>query len=308
MSNRWMVTGANGNLGRKLVRELVEAGEEVVAVVRSDHAADTVRKAVPDGTAIDVQIIDYTDVSALRAASQGVSSVVHLVGIIKEGGGATYYDAHEASVTALVEALSDRAEVHVTYLSIVGSRPDSENACLASKGEAEGILARANNPSCILRVPMVLGEDDYVSLGLRKRVLSGKASGFRMASLEQPIYSGDVTRAIVQAASLRVDESLDLGGPEILTRAELSVRAGQVFGRAVKIQSIPIGLGRLLASVLNTLLSNPPITPAMLEILDHDDRIDNAKALGALQISELTPLDDMLRATIDCPELADSPS
>ena len=307
MSKRWMVTGANGNLGRKLVRELVNAGEEVVAVVRSERAANTIREAVADGT-VDIRIIDYTDVTALRTASEGVSSVVHLVGIIKEGGGATYYDAHEASVTALVEALSDRPNVHITYLSIVGSHPDSENACLASKGNAESILVSANNPACILRVPMVLGEDDYVSLGLRKRVLSGKASGFRMASLEQPIYSGDVTRAIVQAAKLNVDHGLDLGGPEVLTRAELSIRAGQVFGRPVKIQSLPIGLGKLMAGVLSGLLSNPPITPAMLEILDHDDHIDNSSALNALDMSELTPLDEMLKVTIDCPELTNSAS
>ena len=300
-----MVTGANGNLGRKLVRELVNAGEEVLAVVRSERAANTIRETVADAT-VDIKIIDYTDVTALRTASEGVSSVVHLVGIIKEGGGATYYDAHEASVTALVEAVSDRPDIHVTYLSIVGSHPDSENACLASKGNAEIILVSADNPVCILRVPMVLGEDDYVSLGLRKRVLSGKASGFRMASLEQPIYSGDVTRAIVQAAKLNVDQGLDLGGPEVLTRAELSIRAGQVFGRSIKVNSLPIGLGKLLASVLNGLLSNPPITPAMLEILDHDDRIDNSPALSALDISKLTPLDEMLKATIDCPELADS--
>ena len=94
MSKRWMVTGANGNLGRKLVRELVNAGEEVVAVVRSERAANTIREAVADGT-VDIRIIDYTDVTALRTASEGVSSVVHLVGIIKEGGGATYYDAHQ---------------------------------------------------------------------------------------------------------------------------------------------------------------------------------------------------------------------
>ena len=281
-----MVTGANGNLGRKLVRELTNAGEEVLAVVRSERAANTIREAVENPESIAIEIIDYTDVAALRALSRDIAFVVHLVGIIKEGGGATYADAHEASVSALVDALADRPDIHITYLSIVGSHPDAENACLASKGRAEAILSKAVNPACVLRVPMVLGEDDYVSIGLRKRVLSGKASGFRMASLEQPIYSGDVIQAITQAAKGRVDLSLDLGGPETLSRGELSRRAGSVFGRDVKIQSLPIGLGKLLASTLSKFLSNPPITPAMLEILDHDDKIDNEPALTAL---EMTP-------------------
>ena len=32
MSKKWMITGANGNLGRKLVSELCLNGEEVIAV------------------------------------------------------------------------------------------------------------------------------------------------------------------------------------------------------------------------------------------------------------------------------------
>lgn len=303
MSKKWMVTGANGNLGRKLVRELCQDGESVVAVVRSERAAETVRNSVTDKALLDVKIIDYTDVQALRAASENVESVVHLVGIIKEGGGATYFDAHEASVSALVEALGDSAETHITYLSIVGSHPESTNICLASKGKAEAILNQGNNPVCVLRVPMVLGEEDYVSTGLRQRVLSGKASGFRMASLEQPIYAGDVTKAIRHAASSSLNANLDLGGPEILTRAELSIRAGQVFGRTVKVSSLPIGVGKLVARLLAKVMANPPITPAMLDILDHDDQIDNGPALAALGMSGLTSLDDMLKRTLSCPEL-----
>ena len=306
MAKKWVVTGANGNLGRKLVRELAEAGEAVVAVVRSERAAKTIRDFVSKAHDLEIQIIDYTDVAALRGVSEDASYVVHLVGIIKEGGGATYHDAHELSVGALVEALSDRPDVHITYLSIVGSHPESQNACLASKGKAEAILAASPNPVCVLKVPMVLGEDDYVSIGLQKRVLSGKATGFRMASIEQPIYAGDVTRAIQCAAARTVDESLELGGPEALSRAELSVRAGQIFSRDVSISSLPIGLGKLLASVLNAMLSNPPITPAMLDILDHDDQIDNTQALAALGLTELTSLDQMLQLTLSSPELTQS--
>jgi hypothetical protein len=49
-----------------------------------------------------------------------------------------------------------------------------------------------------------------------------------------------------------------------------------------------------LARGLEALLANPPVTPAMLEVLDHDDRVDPGAACRRLGI-ELTPLDEMLR-------------
>jgi hypothetical protein len=43
-------------------------------------------------------------------------------------------------------------------------------------------------------------------------------------------------------------------------------------------------------------LANPPVTRAMLGVLEHDDRIDQAPAAEQLGL-ELTPLDDTLRFT-----------
>ncbi len=290
-----MITGANGNLGRRLVAELaVENDNEVLAVVRSERAAAT----IASHEAVTTKVLSYTDVPALSAACADADCVVHLVGIIKEGGGATYQDAHEASTTALCEALQDRPDVHVSYLSIVGSEPHATNTCLASKGRAEKILQEAPNPACTIRVPMVLGEQDYVSGSLRQRVLKEKAVGFRMASLEQPIFAGDVTAAIRAGAAGRINAGIDLGGPEVLSRADLSRRAGAVFDRTVRVRSLPVALGKMLATLLQAVMSNPPITPAMLEILDHDDNVDNTNAFTTLGISDQTSLDEMLRIAL----------
>lgn len=299
MSNNWVITGANGNLGRRLISTLAASQDRVTAVVRSARAAETIVASLQGLSAeasarVQTQVLNYTDDEALGQACEVADYVVHLVGIIKEGAGTTYADAHEASTDALCAALASRSEVHVTYLSIFGSRPDSDNPCLASKGRAEERLRQLPNPVCVLRVPMVLGEDDYVSQALRGRVLKGQATGFRMASLEQPLFAGDVVRAVLAAAAHRVDQSLDLGGPEVLSRAELSRRAGAVFGREVATRSLPIVLGKLLAGILEGVSSNPPVTRAMLEILDHDDEIDNAEAIAALQLGELTSVDEML--------------
>ncbi len=298
---KWLITGANGNLGRNLISALLadaEGDDEIVAVVRSERAAGTIVKAVgePLPDRLTIKQLLYTDVEALREACRGAERVVHLVGILKEGGGATYEEAHEASVEALVAALAG-ADAHFTYLSIVGSTPTSSNACLASKGRAEALLRAGEMPSCVLRVPMVLGAGDYASFALASRAKKSSSTGFRMESLEQPIYADDVVRAIRQAATLRVDAALDLGGPEVLTRAALTERAAAALGNKTRVRSLPRGLGFALAGLLG-LLPNPPVTRAMLEVLDHDDDVDSKVALEALQMEGLTPLDETLRAVL----------
>ena len=45
-------------------------------------------------------------------------------------------------------------------------------------------------------------------------------------------------------------------------------------------------------------MADPPVTRAMLGVLDHDDNINVDKALRLLEIDKLTPLDVMLRKAL----------
>ena len=295
--NKWLITGANGNLGTRLIADLLSnGGNEVVAVVRSERAAQRVRGLVSGGLTgrLQVEVLDYADEEALRSVAVGCQQAVHLVGILKATAAASYVAAHEESCTALTRALAGSTVAHLTYLSIVGSSPGASNTCLASKGRAEQICLQGALPCAVLRVPMVLGEGDYASFALRKRASSSISFTFRAASLEQPIYAGDVVQAIRAAADQTLTGVVDLGGPEVLTRRSLTQRAGAVLGFSPKLISLPMGLGLLMAGVLEKISDNPPVTRAMLEVLDHDDQIDPAPALQTLGISRLTALDDML--------------
>ncbi len=299
----WLITGANGNLGKRLIEVLLEdPATEVKAVVRSERAAATIRDISLDPAAasrLSMQIVDYHDVEALRGAAAGCDRAVHLVGILKETRSATYTDAHEASCEALTRALDGSTVAHLTYMSIVGSTPGEDNACLASKGRAEAICRAGATPCCVLRVPMVLGEGDYASFALGKRARSARSFTFRADSLEQPIYAGDVVRAIKAAGTSCLNTSLDLGGPEVLTRRALTLRAAHVLGMPEPLViSLPISVGMSIAWVMATLLANPPVTPAMLGVLDHDDEIDPQAALDALGIDSLTGLEEMLKAVL----------
>jgi uncharacterized protein YbjT (DUF2867 family) len=299
-----LVTGANGNLGRQLIGRLCDLSDEdggtrpmVRALVRSEAAAARVRD-LPAACPPEVIVGDYTDPDSMRKAMLDCTGVVHLVGIIKEGRGATYTSAHEETCRVLETVAAEGVCRRIVYLSIFGSHAAAPNACLKSKGRAEQILLEGRVPSTIIRVPMVLGPDDFASASLRVQ-----AQGRWVAlvgggkTLQQPIDSRDVVNAIVAALTddSRAMHSLDLCGPECLEHRELLARVAALHGKSPRIIPIPESLARIFASALERISADPPITRPMLEILERDDRLDEIPCCEELGIS-LTPLSETLRA------------
>jgi NADH dehydrogenase len=289
-----VITGANGHLGRRLINAL--GGQiPVRALVRSEQAALQIRQLSLD-VPPEVQLVDYLNPHSMRAALDGSTAVVHLVGIIRETADNRYQQAHEESCRVLAEAADSAGAERIVYLSILGAAPDARNACLASRGRAEALLCRGRVPALILRVPMVLGEDDFASRALARRARRGVNLVLRGSSLEQPIYAGDVVRAMKAGLELPLDgaRTLDLAGPESLSRTELTRRAAAVAGRRTRVVSLPLFPAMGVARVLELVSRRPPVTRAMLGVLDHDDRIDPSPAAEALGIA-LTPLPETLR-------------
>ena len=300
---RVLITGANGHLGRRLLTRLASE-RPLRAVVRSERAARQVADT-RGAPAVETMVLDYGDVAALTRAAEGCTHAVHLVGILKEDPTRRYVDAHQGTTRALALAAAARGLRRVVYLSILGSHPDAENACLASKGRAEQILLEAKTPALVLRVPMVLGEGDFASRALRGQARSRLVPLLRGgASREQPIYAGDVVEAIVAGVTRPGldDVALDLAGPEQLSRRELLARCAVLHGARPRVLPVPLGANLALAFLLEKLLANPPVTRAMLGVLDHDDDVDVAQACQRLGLA-LTPLDVVLRRCVG-PEAA----
>jgi NADH dehydrogenase len=297
-SARTLVTGANGRLGRRLLRALAASHPDAVprAIVRSRAAADALAN-LGGAPRVEVFTADPTDAGALETAAAGCARVAHLVGILKETPTSRYVDAHERSCAALARAAEAAGVRRIVYLSILGADAESGNACLGSKGRAERILLEGKVPTTVLRVPMVPGPGEIAA-----RALVGRASGGVAwlvgggASLEQPIDADDLMRGILRA----LDDPggghkvLDLAGPESLPRRELVARAAARLGRpAPRVAPVPYALAKALAALCE-LLPSPPVTRAMLDVLEHDDRVDPAPACRALGLT-LTPLDETLR-------------
>ncbi len=220
--------------------------------------------------------------------------------MLKETPTQRYADAHEGTARALATAATGGALRRIVYLSILGADANSPNACLASKARAEVILLEAPLATTVLRLPMVLGGDDPASWALRARARSRMVPLVRGgASLEQPIDARDVLAAIAAALArpALAGRVLDVAGPESLPRRDLVRRAAALLGNAPRIVPIPLALVRSFAALAERISASPPLTTAMLDVLEHDDRVDAKLACDALGIT-LTPLDDTLRRVV----------
>ena len=300
MTDPVLLTGANGHLGRLVIRALTEdpaSDATVRAVVRSERAAKSLDD-LPAPERRQVEIVDYTDRRGLAEVARGCGVAIHLVGILKQTRANRYEDAHERPAQALSVACADAGVGRIVHTSIHGAHPESTNGCLASRGRADDILLASPVPAVILRVPMVLGPGDAASDALRRQATSGKASLVRGgATMEQPIAAADVVKALLAATQPSVpgDTVIELGGPEALSHRQLVERTAAVLGTEVSFGSTPLFAAQAFAWLAETFSSNPPLTRDMLGVLEQDDVIDPVPACKRLGI-ELTPLDDALRA------------
>jgi uncharacterized protein YbjT (DUF2867 family) len=291
-----LVTGANGRLGRSLIRA-VAGRRPVRALVRSERAAATLRE-LPAELRPEIVQVDWSDAIALAKAGAGASDWVHLVGILKETRNSRYVDAHERAASALASAAREAGARRVVAMSILGAAPESSNACLASKGRADATLLAGAVPATVLRVPMVLGPGEAGAFALRAQATAPISFLVRGgATLEQPIDARDLVRALERALEADVERSaLDLAGPESLSHRALVERVAALLGREPRIVPLPLGAVRALAFCFERLLAEPPLTRAMLGVLEHDDRIDPLPAARRLGV-DLTPLASTLSWT-----------
>ncbi len=247
--NRVAITGANGFVGRQVVRQTVAAGWDTRGVVRSEAAAEAV--AALGGEPV---VIMGRDPDALALALEGCRAIVHLAQIGAERGGRTYQEVN-VGFTERVLVAAERAGVpRIVYFSGLGvahygMTRRCTNPYFLSKLTAETILFRSSLECTVFRPSYLLGAGD----GLLTTVLRAMEGGelerpgdgaYRM----QPLAVSDAA-ALVLAAIARPPGAFpavfDLVGPEPVRYAELLDRLAAVFrsqgrGDRLRVREVPV--------------------------------------------------------------------
>ncbi len=279
--------GGGGFLGRYVAQELLARGARVRIAQRRPRDAWFLK---PLGGLGQIQFVaaDITLRDTIDRATEGSDAVVNLVGILK----GDFHAVHVKGAQTVAQAAS-RAEARAfVQVSALGADPRSPSAYGRSKAAGERVALEAFPGATILRPAILFGrEDRFVNrfAGMIARasivpVLRGKARF-------QPAYVVDVAAAVAAALGdpgRHGGHVYELGGPDIVTMAELHRWIARQIGREPSFVEIADPIGALIAML--GALPGAPITSDQWRMLRRDNVVTaGAEGFAALGIAP-TPL------------------
>lgn len=295
-AHRQIVTvfGASGFIGRHLTSRLAKSGWVVRAVCRDPEAANFMRIMGDVG-----QVIPWggniRDPKSVRAALEGASAAVNLVGILYESGAATFDAIHHQGSKTIAETAAALGITNFVQMSALGASLKSDADYAVTKAQGEAAVMAAIPTARVVRPSVVFGaEDNFFNqfAGLCRispflpvmgapafpKISLGGELGINIDLLGdggpkfQPVFVGDVVGAIV--ACLEDDDTegqvYELAGPTVYSFADLMRLVLSVTERKRILLPIPFWLAGMKAFFLEK-LPKPLLTTDQVRLMQTDN-------------------------------------
>ena len=244
-----LVVGGNGFIGQHLCDRLVDSGHDVTALARTPTPDD-----VPDG--VDTAVGNVTAYDSIEPAFEGRDAVVNLVALSplrKPKGGNERHDAvHRRGTKHCIEAATEHDVDRFVQLSALGADPDGDTHYIRAKGRAEEHVRESSLDWTIFRPSVIFGDGgEFVSFTrkLTPPVLAPLPGGGKTQF--QPLHVDALVAMLTGALSDddHVGETYEVGGPEVLTLADVARMSREASGQSVTIVPVPMALAGVGLSV-----------------------------------------------------------
>jgi uncharacterized protein YbjT (DUF2867 family) len=267
------IAGATGFVGGHLLDALAERNEPVKCLVRSQKAAEPLTRR-----GVETVVGDISSPASLEGVMAAGDFVVHLVGIIEEREKATFQTVHVEGTTNLVAEAKRAGVRHFFYQSALGADARSWSGYLRTKAEAEDIVRKSGLPFTIFRPSLIIGPWDGFTKKLAEMLKLSPVipiPGEGKAKF-QPVAVKDWVKCMLKVidAPEKFGSTYDIGGPEHLAYARIVETLAAALGIRRPVFRVPMGLMKLSAAVLQSVLSSPPVTSDQLRLLEMDNICD----------------------------------
>ena len=270
-----LVTGANGFLGRRVVRALIDADRPVRVLVRSAPVDSAVASA-------EVVLGDIRDPAAVLKAVRGCRSVVHLAAALRDEPDSE--DVNVGGARHLIAACRQEEVPRVVVVSTQSARIPRKGAYGRTKAEADALFRASGLDVTVLHLSVVYGETGDGIFGtlhrfVRRLPVVPVLGNGRWRSA--PVYVGDVASLLAQCAVRQGTPATDydIGGPDQVSLDELLDRIGVACGVGIRPKlHVPFGLALAGARALAMVLPRPPVTVSNVLGSNQDTAMDLARA------------------------------
>lgn len=291
-----LVAGGTGFIGRNVVRELARRGQAVAVLSHQPEQASRILQ----GLAVEVRTGDARDADSLRAAVAGADAIVSCMQfpnfpVENKGKGYTFEEIDARGNERLVAAALAAGVRNYVYLSGVGAAPDGHYPWHRAKWQAEEAIRNSGLRYTILRPSWVYGPADralnrFVALARHLPVVPVLGDGRQRL---QPVFIDDVVQVV--AASLEneraANQTLEIGGPEVLTMNEILQTMIEVMGKRARLVHMPVVFPKTAAGLIDLLpLPSKPVSSDALVFITMDAVADTSALLQAFPDLRFTPL------------------
>jgi NADH dehydrogenase len=280
------IYGGSGFIGRYVVRALARTGARMRIAVRRPDLAGHLQPLGMVGQIHAVQA-NIRNAESVLAAARGADALVNLVGVLQEGGRQTFDAVQREGARNVAEAAKAADADALVHISAIGADPQSASHYARSKAAGEAALLDVAPGAVILRPSIVFGAEDqffnrFAALARLSPALPLIGGGHTRF---QPVFVGDVARAIVTGLSRQDGRTYELGGPAIYSFKELLQLILRETGRRRLLVPLPFGLAMLKAAFLQ-ILPKPLLTMDQVRLLKKDNVVSpTAPGLAELGIT-----------------------
>ncbi len=292
----FLVAGGTGFVGSAIVAELLNHGESVAVLGRSQ---EKIKKRW--GDRVEAREADVSRPESLANAFDGIDTAINAVQfptspIEVPRKHWTFDEVDHHGTVNQVDAAKAAGVKRFLYISGTGAAPGAEKHWFRYKWMAEYHLQNSGLEWTVIRPTWVYGKGDHALnrlIGFSNFLPFVPLFGDGKQDM-QPLFVEDLGRIVVDAATNpeAAGEVFEVGGPQVMSMNEVIKTALDVMGRKRFILHQPVIVGKIAGTVAS-ILPNPPLSADAVDFINSPAVADNLNTARLLK-PKLTLLRDGL--------------